>query len=48
MNIKNIDSLSLEECQKLLAANPNDERIQNLHKKLEIKDIEDLNSATLL
>lgn len=43
MNIKNIDSLSLEECQKLLAANPNDERIQNLHKKLEIKDIEEKN-----
>lgn len=43
MNIKNIDNLSLEECQKLLAANPNDERIQNLYKKLEIKDIEEKN-----
>ena len=43
MNIKNIDSLSLEECQKLLAANPNDERIQNIYKKLEIKDIEEKN-----
>lgn len=43
MNIKNIDSLSFEECKKLLAANPDDERIQNLHKKLEIKDIEKKN-----
>ena len=41
MNIKNIDSLSLEECQKLLAANPNDARSQNIYKKLEIKDIEE-------
>ena len=28
MNIKNIDSLSFEECKKLLAANPDDEQLQ--------------------
>lgn len=42
MNIKNIDSLSLEECQKLLAANPNDEQLQTRCRYLQIKHVEEL------
>ena len=29
MNIKNIESLTLEECKKLLSANPNDKQLQD-------------------
>lgn len=37
MNIKNIDSLSFEECKKLLAANPDDEQLQARYHYLQDK-----------